>query len=235
MSNLLTASPTEQYSSPQRWDGNTDRAGDQRTSLQELREPRSPAQLQMALNAALIGGLDRLSHGVALLDASGVAHYANAAARVQLALIASQPPQQSTDALRWQTALRQVCHQGRRELVQMRIAGTTKVVVLTPLRMTDESVAFAVFSREELCGSVELQMFALQYQLTGAETAVLRKLSDGLKPAAIAQAHCVARTTVLTQVAAIRSKTRCSSVRNLLETLARMPPVRPLQTAAAPY
>ncbi|KQP35294.1 hypothetical protein ASF44_18240 [Pseudorhodoferax sp. Leaf274] len=105
---------------------------------------------------------------------------------------------------------------------------TTISVVLSPLALPQAQLAFAVFGRDELCGSVELQMFALRYQLTPAETAVLRQLCRGLNAAAIAQDHGVARTTVLTQIAAIRAKTQSSSVRSLLDALARMPPVRAL-------
>ncbi len=86
-----------------------------------------------------------------------------------------------------------------------------------------------VFGREELCGSVELQMFALQHQLTHAETQVLRQLTRGLSASAIALEHGVGCNTILTQVAAIRAKTSCPSIRSLMATLARMPPMSPLQ------
>lgn len=191
-----------------------------------------------ALHTALTTGLDRLSHGVALLDVDGHAWYANAAAHtlfsragwcVSVCGTEGERRPLSTD---WAPTLRQVCLQGRRELLRMATPHALVVAALTPLAITGEVLAFTVFGRDELCGSVELQMFALQFQLTNAETMVLRQLARGLDAAAIALEHGVARTTVLTQIAAIRSKTQCASVRALLGTLARMPPIRPLQPVA---
>jgi DNA-binding CsgD family transcriptional regulator len=188
------------------------------------------------LHAALLAGVDKLAHGVALLDGSGRARFANASA-LQLWARLGWTPHSMGGPLRlppyWAQALHQVCAKGRRELLRVTTPNDVALaVVLSPLPLPHERLAFAVFGRDELCGSVELQMFALRYQLTHAETAVLRQLCRGLNAAAIALDHGVARTTVLTQIAAIRAKTQSSSIRNLLDALARMPPVRALVETA---
>ncbi|WP_156374733.1 hypothetical protein [Pseudorhodoferax sp. Leaf274] len=190
-----------------------------------------PTELD-TLHGALRAGLDRLAHGVALLEKAGTVRFANTSARSLWSRLGWAPASAGAP-LRlpscWPQALVQVCTKGKRELLRVRMPDDTTIsVVLSPLALPQAQLAFAVFGRDELCGSVELQMFALRYQLTPAETAVLRQLCRGLNAAAIAQDHGVARTTVLTQIAAIRAKTQSSSVRSLLDALARMPPVRAL-------
>lgn len=188
-----------------------------------------------SLHAALLAGLDKLAHGVALLDESGAARFANASARSLWMRLGWQPISDGAP-LRlppcWAPALHKVCARGHREFLRTATANDTIVVaVLAPLPAPPANLAFVMFGRDELCGSVELQMFALRYQLTQAETTVLRKLCRGLNAASIALEHGVARTTVLTQIAAIRAKTQSTSVRSLLDALARMPPVRALVSA----
>lgn len=184
------------------------------------------------LHAALRAGLDRLAHGVALLDEAGTVRFANVSARSlwsRLGWTARAEGAPLRLPACWAHALTQVCAKGRRELLRVHMPDdTTMSVVLSPLALPQAQLAFVVFGRDELCGSVELQMFALRHQLTHAETIVLRQLCRGLNAAAIAQDHGVARTTVLTQIAAIRAKTQSTSVRSLLDALARMPPVRAL-------
>lgn len=196
--------------------------------------PSRPADLADAstLHTALQAGLDRLAHGVALLDAAGTVRFANTSARSLWSRL-GWAPRADGAPLRlpacWAHALVQVCAKGKRELLRVGMPDESTIsVVLSPLAMAQEQLAFAVFGRDELCGSVELQMFALRHQLTHAETTVLRQLCRGLNAAGIARDHGVARTTVLTQIAAIRAKTQSTSVRGLLDALARMPPVRGL-------
>lgn len=182
-----------------------------------------------SLHAALAAGLDRLAHGVAIFDTSGHALFANASARalwLRLGWSASSigRGQQGQD---WRAALQRVCLRGRRELVNLPLPGTTLAVALSPLGPQADGLAFAIFGRDEICGSVELEMFALRHKLTLAETQVLRHLCHGLQAGDIARANAVARTTVLTQIASIRAKTESASIRNLLAALARMPQLVP--------
>ncbi|WP_326532759.1 helix-turn-helix transcriptional regulator [Pseudorhodoferax sp.] len=197
----------------------------------DVSAPVQPAALQTALMA----GLDRLAHGVAVLDAAGRTLFANTSARALFARLGwtdtiSGQGQHGRD---WSAALDRVCRSGRRELVTLNLHRATLVAALSPLDTQPSRLAFVLFGRDEICGSVELQMLALQHKLTSAETEVLRQLCRGMRAADIARAHGVARTTVLTQIAAIRSKTGSASVRSLLDAMARMPQMVPLRTVTA--
>lgn len=196
-----------------------------------------------SLHAALMIGLDRLAHGVAILDATGRTLFTNASASALFNRMgwAKSVVGRGQQAQEWDAALQRVCQRGRRELVTFHLQKTTLVAALSPLELQPARLAFVLFGRDEICGSVELQMFALRHKLTLAESQVLRQLCRGLKAADIAQENGVARTTVLTQIAAIRSKTNSASVRGLLDSLARMPQLVPLLTvlpsceATGPY
>ncbi|MFT3717111.1 helix-turn-helix transcriptional regulator [Pseudorhodoferax sp.] len=197
--------------------------------------PLAPAEEHpgtRALWSALLAGLDRCAQGVALLDAGGRRWFANAAARLafqRLGWSAGALPL-GPQAAAWTAALDQVCHRGRRELLELDLApprhGIT--VALMPVAVPGARLAFALFGRDDICGSVELQQFALHHRLTGAETQVLGLLCKGLAAADIARTHGVTKATVLTQIAAIRAKTQCTSVRALLAEMARMPQLVPL-------
>ena len=180
------------------------------------------------LHAVLATALDRLAQGVAIVDVTGRRRFANAAARAVLDRWGAGGGASAA----WTAALRQACLRGRRELVRPGARDDGTFVLLVPLAVHEESLALAVFGRDELCGHVELQMVALRHQLTPAETEVLRQLARGLNAGAIAQAHGVARTTVLTQIAALRAKTRCASVRSLMLALAGLPAVRSMLLVA---
>jgi DNA-binding CsgD family transcriptional regulator len=198
-----------------------------------VRDP-APAAADNAW-AFLVEGLDSLAHGVALLDADGALLYANLAARQLFA----QAGWQVGAALRsarpgidgeWRAALRQCAAQGRRLLFELSHddAEAPQYVALAPVVLAGCVRVFVTGGRRELCGQPELQLYATRRGLTGAENQVLCKLARGMQPAQIAQAHGVALSTVLTQVAAVRAKTMSTSIKHLLATLSRLPPLRPL-------
>lgn len=200
----------------------------------------APAARSSAAAAALdplLVGLDGLAHGVAIFDAQGGLRYANASARTLLSRLglrgtgagagAGASATASEPARRWAEALNRVCQRGLRELVEVPCASTHAYGALVPVSAGGERLAFVTFARDDLCGPVELQMFAARYKLTLAESRVLRQLCHGHKADAIARLHGVSKSTVLTQIAAIRSKTLFRSVRELLDTLSRMPPMNP--------
>jgi hypothetical protein len=182
----------------------------------------------------LLAGLDGLAHGMAIFDASGCLRYANAAARAVLARLGWCTSAYSSHSTspehhrRWSDALHRVCQRGLRELFELPGGATPGFAAMVPVATQGECAAFVTFGREELCGAIELQMFALRYGLTLAESQVLRQLCRGLKAAEIARAHGVSASTVLTQISAIRNKTLFASVRLLLDTLSRMPPLNPV-------
>lgn len=195
-----------------------------RLGHQPVAMPNVPS-FTSALQSALVTGLDRLAHGVAVLGIDGRIHFANASARSLFARLgwSAHSVCDSRYEARWRAALQRCCTFGRRELVDVPLSHACLVAALTPVAVQDDNMALAIFGRDEICGSVELQLFALRHALTSAETRILLQLCRGLQASAIAHENGVSRTTVLTQIAAIRSKTQYGSIRNLMDALARMP------------
>jgi DNA-binding CsgD family transcriptional regulator len=186
------------------------------------------------LAAALLTGLDELATGVALLDEQGRLLYANATARaafvgagwsVTPCTLDPRAPREHAD---WCDALRLACVAQRRLLFPLRSAPRPCFVALMPVSVGPRTLAMVSVGRQQLCGPLELQLFASHHQLSAAENRVLNKLAEGLKPAEIAAVHGVAPSTVSTQVVAIREKTHTCSVRQLLALLSRLPTLRPL-------
>jgi DNA-binding CsgD family transcriptional regulator len=188
----------------------------------------------------LLAGLDGLAHGVALFDIRGRLRYANANAQALLARLQAQEQGKarvegsSERPRRWADALNRVCSRGLRELFE--IAGAAggagiAYAALVPVMTQGERLAFVTFGKDDICGPVELQMFASRYGLTSMECRVLRLLCRGNKATEIALLHGVSKSTVLTQIAAVRSKTQSRSVRELMDTLSRMPPLNPALAA----
>ena len=175
--------------------------------------------------------MDRLVHGLAIVDAHRRVLYLNTAGQralaragwaVQDGLLAS------VDGCRgWNDFLRlldDVCARRRYGLLEAGSFAQPPIhVSLSPLLLEAAPLAIATFEREDLCSELELQLFCRRRGLTHAERSVLWKLCQGQRPADIAREHGVARSTVLTQVAAIRSKTDASSVQDFLGTLSRLP------------
>ncbi len=181
----------------------------------------------------LLAGLDNSAHGVAILDDASMLIYSNGMARATLAKagwaidrgLLRSPRARECDA--WFEALHQVCHRGLHQLFELSGSEGCRFAALVPVVVNGVRRAFVTLGRHELCGGIELQLFASRCGLTYAEGQVLCQLVRGLKAAEIARAHGVTLSTVQTQVAAIRAKTMSSSVRQLLSTLSRMPPLRP--------
>lgn len=177
--------------------------------------------------------LDTLGQGVAVLDVGGQLRYWNLPARQVLteagwqldrSALQHSSLEHSTTLLR---ALARVCTQGLMQLLPLHGAQGHSHAGLVPLVQQDERLAMLVLGRSQLCGAIELQLYASANELTHAESRVLHQLVAGLQPAQIAEQHAVAVSTVLSQVAALRAKTRCASVRQLLARLARLPALRP--------
>ena len=180
---------------------------------------------------AVLQGLDTLAHGIALFDGSGGVRHANVAARPLLARLDTGAPELRQ---RWLQALQRVVEQGRREMLDLPLGEIRTYAVMVPVPGQGGRLSFVTFGREQLCGPVELQLFALRFGLTPAETTVLRHLVRGLRAADIARQQGVSVTTVLTQLSAIRGKTLFRSVRELLDTLSRMPPLTSVVPVSEP-
>ena len=187
----------------------------------------------------LVAGIEGLAHGLALLDDECQLLYCNTAARTKLtvsgwtmrggAFCGPPPPHHGA----WGAKVRQVCLRRMRQLFEVGSGEAASMAALVPVLSTGRRCALLVLGRDELCGALELQLFAAMHKLSYAEGQVLRQLSLGLSPAQIAQRHGVAACTVLTQVAAVRAKTRSPSVRHLLAQLSRIPALLPTILDAA--
>lgn len=180
----------------------------------------------------LLAGLDGFAHGIALVDEQSHLIYANAAARTFLSVAGWENDGGlvrsaiADERSAWGAALPQACRYGRHQLVKLSSPSGPTFAAVVPVAVDGQHLAFVTFGRHDLCGSLELQLFASHFGLTGAENQVLARLSTGMRPAEIADAHGVAPSTVLTQVASIRAKTVTSSIKQLLCMLSRMPPLR---------
>jgi DNA-binding CsgD family transcriptional regulator len=188
--------------------------------------------------AAAFAALEGLAHGVAVLDEAGHIDYSNPAARALLQraswscannILRGSDAQEQTAVAQ---ALQRVCRQGRMQLISLG-RGMTHAA-LAPIDIGEHRRALLTLGREAVCGAIELQLFAASCELTLAESRVLSHLTRGLRPAEIARLHGVCESTVLTQVASLRNKTRSNSVRDLLDHVSRLPGLAPrvVQTTA---
>ncbi len=103
--------------------------------------------------------------------------------------------------------------------------GKTNVAVVpiaSPARHDD---ALLLFPKRQLCDSSSMALFARSCELTAAEANVLSAICSGLRPQDIAARHGVQISTVRSQLRSIRQKTRSGSIRELVETVSRLPPM----------
>ncbi len=192
-------------------------------------------------SAVLLQMFDEIDYGVALVTVSGALRYANQLAlqalrqggALQLChdiLSASQGSEQAqlrsalADAAR---GLRRLLHLGEGSLLV-----SIAVLPLTPDNVVEEDLvnaapplAMLVFGRRQASETLTIDMFARTQKLTPAETAVLRALCAGQRPKEIANDAGVAVSTVRTQINNIRFKTQTSSIRELVERVATLPPI----------
>lgn len=82
--------------------------------------------------------------------------------------------------------------------------------------------------------AADLPTYAAAHGLSPTETRVLQRLALGEGSARAAAALGLQATTVRTHVLALRRKTGHGTLAALVQTLGRLPPVRPAGTAAAP-
>jgi DNA-binding CsgD family transcriptional regulator len=201
------------------------------TNANSAASPRAPRPSPWALAASV---LEASAQAIAVLDAAGGLIYWNAEAQRRLGKAGwtlhgdCLRAASARDGEALTRAAAQVCGAGRVCLVNLRADGS-EIGVLKPMAVDGQRYATLVLGREALCGELELQIFASHSELTWAEARVLHRLAQGLRPAQIARENGVALTTVLSQVAALRAKSRCPSINDLLARLARLPAVGRVQ------
>ena len=85
--------------------------------------------------------------------------------------------------------------------------------------------ALLAFSKQQLCDTNTVTLFARDRGLTSAEGQVLAQVCKGLRPQQIASHQGVQMSTVRTQLRSIRQKTASDSLRELIEKVSVLPPV----------
>ncbi len=135
-------------------------------------------------------------------------------------------PRRQSDADQLHLALQRT-KVGQRGLLQFKgregAQGTECSVAVMPL--SAPGYALLAFSKQQLCDTTTVTLFARERGLTSAEGQVLAQICKGLRPQQIATHHGVQVSTVRTQLRAIRQKTACDSVRDLVEKVSVLPPV----------
>ncbi len=197
-----------------------------------------------ALDALAWRVLEEIDYGLILVSPDGVVQHANRLGRQELAQarylaqeegkLAGTGPTQTEDLAR---AVRAAA-QGRRQMLALRNGDATLHVACVPLVQNWESDAGSVLlmlARQTGTKNLNVTFFARAHGLTPAEEAVLKALCEGLDVREIAAANGVTEYTVRTQVRSLRDKTGINSMRLLVQRVASLPPVVPMNlTVRAP-
>src|SRR5258706_2072709 len=177
-----------------------------------------PAEPAGASSGLLMRILDQLDYGLMLVTDKGAVRFANRAALRECtsaqAMHLADGHLQATSDREQQRLLRALAAAGtgRRSLLSFAGHGLLHSLAVVPVSETDavpaaDAAALLVFGRRRACEPLSVEFFARQHPLTTAETAVLRGLSQGLRPSQIAGDPGVAMSTVRTQINSIRLKT----------------------------
>lgn len=196
----------------------------------------SSAHSLLWLLQMLSGALDELDYGLLIVEASGHLVQANqmglhhcttphGSCRLQVQHLHTR---NTTDEPVLQRALAQAAA-GRRSLIKLGEGAHVETVAVVPLPTGQVSHAdraiLLVFGRHQVCEALSVEHFARVHNLTHAEGMVLMALCDGEEPGAIAKRFGVAVSTVRTQIASVRQKTRAASIRELVRQVAMLPPI----------
>jgi DNA-binding CsgD family transcriptional regulator len=200
-----------------------------RRAADKALRPLSP---EGAALPCLLGAVEGLSQGLALLRAPDQVVYVNPAARraltdsgwcIEAGVLTAPHHAQLQD---WHRLVHNAGERQYRGIFDLLPGKGGPMVSVTPMPVGEQVLALLTFGRTQVCGPLELQLFASRHGLSPAETQVLLQLCKGNRPAAIAQLHGVAVSTVVTQICAIRFKTESASIEHLLQRLACLPPLR---------
>jgi DNA-binding CsgD family transcriptional regulator len=194
--------------------------------------PKSEFNTEALLTAAL----EQVAYGLALVHidtrhirfANGLAQEAmQSPGNARTGLCGAQgrlSTVQRGDAVQLDRAM-QRAKTGMRGLIGLGTEGSAPTVAVVPLATpVANGHALLVFSKRQLCDSSTVALFARERGLTGAEGNVLAAVCSGLRPREIATRHGVQISTVRSQLRSIRLKTRCETIRQLVETISVLPP-----------
>lgn len=203
------------------------------------RPPASPIDAVQTQRLALwaLSALDRLDQGIVLLTPDARVCFANRSARDAIqqcdGLALSCGTLQATlpdDRVRLREALRAACERGQLRMLRLGCGAQAHYLTLAPIAPVVPGMpmdpVLGLLGRSSLCNPLALQWFAQCHALTGAESEVLRLLSEGHDPREIARRQGVALSTVRTQIGSVRAKAGQESIRSLIDALGRLPLIR---------
>ncbi len=187
------------------------------------------------LQTLLAQALDELDYGMAIVNRQGRLMLANHGARriferpdgvclLQLDRLVARHALREEALAR---AIQAAAQQGRRGLVALGDEQRPQSVAVVPLGGQPAQGVLLVFGKSQMCEALSVDHYARVHGLTHAEGMVLAALCDGDTPHEVAQRFGVAVSTVRTQISAIRHKTRCTSIGELVRRVALLPPIVP--------
>ena len=190
-----------------------------------------------ASNDALLGVLDEMDYGVMLMDAGRRILHANQLARREISLrvavrceadtLYAALPEQDAELV---NSLRAAAR-GQRSMAEFGAGVQTLTLAFVPqsrLAAPQSRPAFGVlvtFGKRHFGDNLALQCYALARKLTHGEHGVLQALCAGLSAEDIARQNGVYLSTVRSQISSIRAKTGATSMRQLVQRVAALPPM----------
>ncbi|MDP4301068.1 helix-turn-helix transcriptional regulator [Leptothrix discophora] len=191
------------------------------------------AEAGPVLHQLLGQALDELDYGLAIVNRQGRLMLANHRARtlfersngvcqLQIDRVVARHPLREEPLAR---AIQAAAQQGRRGLVAVGDEDRPQSVAVVPLGGQPVQGVLLVFGKAQMCEALSVDHYARVHGLTHAEGMVLAALCDGDTPTEVAQRFGVAVSTVRSQIAAIRQKTQCGSIRELVRRVAVLPPI----------
>ncbi len=193
------------------------------------------------LAVRLLRSLDHVGRGMLLVGTGGRVLHANRLASQTLddshpleighgRLRARNPD----DAQSLCDALQAAMQRDMRQLLNLGQGSNRASVAVLPIDGEGGGAALVSLEQPSRKQDLAVQCYARQHGLTGAETAVLEALLEGLSPSAVARAKYVALSTVRTQISQLRLKTGARSIRQLLDRVAGLPPMLGVVPAPSP-
>jgi len=180
--------------------------------------------------------LDAMEYGMVLVDDSATLCHANQLGLDELSgigplqlhegqVFAPHPEHRVTLRAALADALR-----GQRRLMTFELGRASCAIAVIPMHADDDPfeahLALLVFGKRSDATALAVDFYARAKGLTSAEAAVLSHLTRGVEPTEIARRQGVAISTIRSQIASVRLKTSAGSVRELLDRIAKLPPIR---------
>jgi DNA-binding CsgD family transcriptional regulator len=197
-----------------------------------------------ALTRWLAQTLDEIDYGMLLLGEGSQLLHANQAARAEMddghplqILGRELRARHSRDVAPLHDALAAAAQRNLRRLLtlgQESLRVSVAIVPLGPLAGNGQNATLVLLGKRQMCEQLSVQWFARSHGLTPAEARVLEALCRGTQPNEIAAEHGVGIATVRTQIGSIRAKTGSASIRALVGTVAKLPPMIGLVRSSMP-